>query len=336
RELLLGTIQGESDPSERAQAHLMLATCHLGEGNLGESQREAEKALELDPDEADAMSTRTLALGMVSSQGEKLELLEQALAEDPGNATTHYRMGHALLLRRENSRAAEHFREALRLDPSLGEARAMQAVAWRNRYLPAYWAWKHSIWLGRMSGGRRLMIGLAWAALVYLLFMPILELPVDQAEAASTTALCIAGAIICLQPLFDIPLLCRAQTRALLTPGERVVGAAVGMLLGLATIGVFLAWSPESFWQSAANYFAPIAVGVATTLSVLVGHSARWARLVAGFGVILAAGLAIITVTYGFLGEEYSTFFSLYELTLWTCLSVWFAGRMLRRVRSCS
>ena len=133
-----------------ADLFTLQSSIHLSLGNWSESLRAAEQALALSPEHVDAANFRSMALVRLGRKTEAMETVDSALQRDPENAFSHANQGWNCLHRNDPASAREHFREALRLDPSLDYARegmleALKARNWLYRGVLAYF-----LWMGRL------------------------------------------------------------------------------------------------------------------------------------------------------------------------------------------
>lgn len=142
-----------------AQAHYKLGVSYLNEGNMPAAMVELQKALEIDPEEKNAYYTLGIIYDAQEKHAEALESFGKALQIDPQFAEAHnargmtlaklrrwdeaveafrtalanrfyaaphfayYNMGLAYFNKRDLPRALDHFREALRIQPSFDQAR---------------------------------------------------------------------------------------------------------------------------------------------------------------------------------------------------------------------
>jgi tetratricopeptide (TPR) repeat protein len=130
--------------------------------NWPQTLASAEAAMEIDPEHAGALNLRAMALVQLGRKGEAGASLAVSLQKNPHNAVTHANQGWTLLHERKPKEAMEHFREALRLDPSLDWARAGILEAIKARNVVYRWVLAYFLWMGRLSPGVQwgIMIGL--------------------------------------------------------------------------------------------------------------------------------------------------------------------------------
>jgi tetratricopeptide (TPR) repeat protein len=138
------------DP-EDADFHALLAQVRLAQRRRQPALAAAEAALAIDPQHVAANNLRAMALVKLGRRDEAGATIEAALAREPENAVTHANQGWALLHRGEFGRALEHFREALRLDPTQEWARAGLVEALKARY-PVYGPLlRYFLWMSTLS-----------------------------------------------------------------------------------------------------------------------------------------------------------------------------------------
>src|SRR5439155_25034708 len=84
----------------------------------------ADAGLELDAEDDACTNLRAMALVQLGRRDEAGAAIQGALERDPENAISHANQGWTLLHQRRPKDALVHFREALRIDPTLDWARA--------------------------------------------------------------------------------------------------------------------------------------------------------------------------------------------------------------------
>jgi tetratricopeptide (TPR) repeat protein len=151
----------------------LLSSIALQRRNWSEALAAAEQGLALDPEHGLCTNLRALSLVNLGRRDEAARTLGSALANDPEDPFTHANQGWAYLHRGEHARALEHFREALRLDPTNEWARAGVIEALKARHLLYRLMLRFALWMSRQSTtaqwgimlafifGRRFLAGLA-------------------------------------------------------------------------------------------------------------------------------------------------------------------------------
>ena len=115
----------------------------------------AEQGLRIAPEDVECTNLRAMALVNLGRKEEAGLTIEAALAQEPDNAFTHANQGWTLLHRGDHGKAMNHFREALRLNPTSIWARRgiVEALKARNpiyRILLQYF-----LWMSRQSSRAR-------------------------------------------------------------------------------------------------------------------------------------------------------------------------------------
>ena len=144
--------------------HCVLASIHLHQQRWADCLAAADAGLALDPEHDGNTNLRALALTHLGRQDEASATIAGALQRAPENSLTHTNQGWALLHRNQPKAALEHFREALRLDPTNDWAREglLTALKAQNRVFRVLLA--YFLFMGRQRGGVR------WAIILGILF----------------------------------------------------------------------------------------------------------------------------------------------------------------------
>ena len=111
----------------------------------------ANAALELDPEDVDALNLQAATLRQLGRPSDARGSLRKALQQDPHEAWTHANLGWTCLQQGQQREAEQHFREALRLDPELEIARkgVVEAIKAKN---PVYrLILRGFLWLNRRT-----------------------------------------------------------------------------------------------------------------------------------------------------------------------------------------
>lgn len=134
------------------------ADCHVLRGNIllllrnsREAMAAAEEALKIDPEHVGAANCRARVLTSMGRRREAIEMIQAALERDPENAETHANLGWSRLHEGNAQAAVNHFREALRLDPSSEWARAGVVEALKARNILYRLLLKFALWTSRLS-----------------------------------------------------------------------------------------------------------------------------------------------------------------------------------------
>lgn len=137
----------------------------------------AESGLEIEAEHLTCANLRAMALNRLGREDEAGEALEDALAQDPENAFTHANQGWTALQRGDATKALEHFRESLRLDPTNDWARSGMVEALKARYFVYRLMLKYYFFMSRLSGRAQwfVLIGAYFVAkIIPFLFIPYL------------------------------------------------------------------------------------------------------------------------------------------------------------------
>lgn len=139
------------DPEE-ADYLAGLASIRVQQRRWDEALAAVEQGLELDPDHDACTNLHAMILTHTGKTDQAHSTLDDALARDPDNAFTHANRGWTLLRESRPKEAIEHFREALRLDPTFEYARIgiVEAMKARNPiYRPIL---RFFLWMGSLQG----------------------------------------------------------------------------------------------------------------------------------------------------------------------------------------
>ncbi len=112
----------ELDPNF-AQAYNNLGLVLAGRGQLGEAIAQYQKALEIQPDYAGAHNNLGVALAIRGQFDEAMPHFRKALEISPDLADAHNNLGIALASRGQIDEAMVHYRKALEAEPDYAKAR---------------------------------------------------------------------------------------------------------------------------------------------------------------------------------------------------------------------
>lgn len=234
------------DPDE-ADHFSLRANIRLQRSDWKGALEAADEALRLDPRHATAANLRGMALVKLGRKKEAESTLDGLLAQDPENALSHANQGWTQLERNDPKRALEHFREALRIDPTLDWARAglVEALKARN---PIYRViLQYFLWMAKLSDKAQ------WAVIIAIVVGRRVLQAVGRSYPEARPFVYPAIAIIIgfcyltwvAQPLFNLTLRLNKYGWYALTPDQRRASNWVGLCyLGamIGGLGVLVAW----------------------------------------------------------------------------------------------
>ncbi len=129
----------------------MLAAIRFDQRRWAEALAAAEQGLASEAEHRGCNNLRAMALVKLGRRGEAGQTIEAILAHHPEDALTHANQGWHRLESGSGTRALEHFREALRLDPELEWARQGLVEAIKSRYPVYSLMLRYFLWMGRLS-----------------------------------------------------------------------------------------------------------------------------------------------------------------------------------------
>lgn len=136
-----------------ATAFSLLSSIRLARRDWKGALEAAEQGLAIDPQEVGCINDRATALTHLGRREEAGQTMDYALSEAPEDSHTHANMGWMLLHQRQPKEALEHFKEALRLDPTNEHAQAGIVEALKARNFIYRWMLAYFLWMSRLSAG---------------------------------------------------------------------------------------------------------------------------------------------------------------------------------------
>lgn len=289
---------------EDSDQYALLANLHLRESRWREALRAAEQGLQFDPEHVGCTNLRAIALVKLGRKAEAGRTIDTALAKNPDNALTHANQGWTLLEQSQPKQAAEHFREALRLDPQNDWARRGIIEALKAQNFIYALMLKYFLWMAKFS--RRGQVGILLAAY----FGNRILVAVAQANpglAPSIWPLRILYLAFALMtwlayPLFNLLLRLNRFGRLVLSRDQTVATNWFGLclllaLLGLAGCGLRGFDSP---WLIMALVFGLLLLPV----SAVFKCSAGWPRQAMAALTIVVALLGLVALARFFIDPE--------------------------------
>jgi tetratricopeptide (TPR) repeat protein len=112
-----------------AVAHYSLGNTLLRKGRTSEAIDQFTKALQIDPNYAEAHNNLGYALLVTGRASAAIEQCEEALRIDPSHSLAHNNLGNALVQTGRASEAIEHYKQTLRMSPNFADAHFNLAAA---------------------------------------------------------------------------------------------------------------------------------------------------------------------------------------------------------------
>jgi len=259
-----------------------------------EAEEWSRRALALDGDNAMAANILAHTLRMQGKRQLNTEAVERLLAADPEDSFAHVNAGWSALHSRDQGRAEQHFREALRLDPESDMAREglLEAFRARSWFYRAYLS--YCFFMQRYTEGKQWMIFLG-AFFIYQVSRHYLE-SLNPVYAGVLVAVWLGLVLwVWLAPgIGNFLILLDRSARLALKPGERHQGIAVG--------GVFAGGTFVTIAGLVSGYYPLLVAGVGllvTTIpaSLTFGNaSLRGRRLFGTLTLLSYAAVGFMTV----------------------------------------
>ena len=297
---------------EMARYHAVEGSIYLRKRDWQRALDAAETGLRLDPRHVQCANLRAMALVKLGRKDEAGQMLDAALARDPENAMTHANQGWALLHQGEHQQALHHFREALRLSPSLAWAREGIVEALRARNPIYRLLLRYFLWMSRLQ--IRAQWGLIAGAFILnnVIDYLALNVPVLRPILAPLNYLYIAFAFLSwtARPLFSLLLRLDRFGRLALSDEEIVASNWVGVCL-LAAVGSLIAALVTGY-----GVFLTAAISALALIVPVAGifhfRPGKRRALFIGYAVVLtlmAVGGLVLTLLGSSLGPQLSTLF---------------------------
>lgn len=235
------------DP-EAAFSYAAKAQAYMTLERWGAAEEQAKKSLQLDGDNHFAGNLLAMCLRLQGKKEENDQAVAQLLAENPEDLLAHYNAGWSALQDNDNKKAEEHFKEALRIDPSFDGAREglKESFAARSAFYRAYL--KYCFFMQRFTEKARWAIVIGFY-LAYRFGMSVLSKinPILAIVFAAVYLIFVLWGWLA-PGIGHFMILLDRSARHALKKTEKLDGLAVGggLLLGLvmAIAGAALAISP--------------------------------------------------------------------------------------------
>ncbi len=274
-----------------ADLHLMLGNVYMVQRRWTAALDEADEGLRLDAEHVGCANLRAMALVKLGRKDEAERVMHGVLARDPEDAFSHANQGWTALNQNEPKKALEHFREALRLEPTLEYAQAGMVEALKARYLIYRLMLRWFLFMSRLG------MKWQWAIVLLLFFGTRFTFQMAEANPALGPVLWpIYGVLVgfammtwLAAPLFNLMLRLNRYGKHILTKDQKCGANAVGLCLlaalGVLTYGLIV-------WDELALILA-LAVGLyMLVLSALFRLPRGGPRYAMGAAAVGLAGLA--------------------------------------------
>ena len=271
----------------------LLADIKLHMKRYEEALQYADQGLSIDPDDTFCLNTRAAALIKLKRPDDAFDTIATSLESDPQNSFTHTNLGWSKLETGEHKAALEHFREALRLNPTNNYAQAgmVEAIKARNIFYRLFL--RYVFWMNRMSAKYQ------WGFIIgiYLLFR-ILQGLAESNPAWQPFLMPLVYAYLIfalstwfMEPLANLFLLVNPYGRFALSRRERLSAMLVGvsLLLSVLSILAYLATANEAMMATAFFFFGMM-IPLASMLKPAQPKARKqliiYAAVLGGFGLL--------------------------------------------------
>ena len=282
-----------------ADHHAMLAAIKLELRDWPAALDAAEKGLEIDPEHGRCNNLRAMALVKLGRRAEAGQTIDAVLARQPDDALTHANRGWALLHDGQPRKAMEHFREALRLDPSDDWARAGIVEALKARNFIYRWMLHYFLWMNRLS------VRTQWAIIIGAFIGNFILLRISESYPASAPYILpvrVAYLAFALMtwlsvPIFNLLLRLSRFGRLALSREQTLAANFIGALLFPAAGALVLRFvTGKSIFMEATLVLVLLCIPV----MVLFASPAGWPRrlMIAATIYFAVAGSVIIAAEY--------------------------------------
>ncbi|MBX9951843.1 MAG: tetratricopeptide repeat protein [Candidatus Obscuribacterales bacterium] len=239
----------------------LLSNIQIENGELKEALESAETGLSMEPGDVHCHNLRALIKTRLGSKDEAKESMDTALAADPENALTHAYRGWALIEHHDHAESIKHFREALRIDPTLDWARQGLLKALQVRH----WVFQLQLKLG-WRGCLAIVAGFAGLlAILHYSFKAPGGLAGEVLQVAKNG--CLLGIAlfflmplvphtVLLDPFMRFLLLFDRDGRLVMTREERLFSSHLMGFILASGLGIVLGLTVSAWWTLAVLLFA--------------------------------------------------------------------------------
>jgi len=219
-----------------AGMHQLLGGIYMNQRRWPAALQQADEGLKLDADHIGCANLRVMALLKLGRKAEADAVMGGILSRSPEDAFSHANQGWTALNQSQARKALDHFREALRLDPTLDFAKMGMVEALKARFLIYRLMLRWFLFMARL--GRQWQ----WAIVIGLYFgTRFISEAVKDNPQLGFVLWPILGCLIgfaaltwLAYPLFNLMLLLNRYGRHILTSDQKYGARSVGFVLAAA------------------------------------------------------------------------------------------------------
>ena len=288
-----------------AESFGLMAYVYGDEKNFKLALEKANEGLAADPGNITCLNVRSIALNKMKQTDAAVKTMEHALAQDPDNEFTHSTIGWNYLEKGNNKVAATHFREALRINPNMHNAKEGLKEALKSKIPPYKWLLQYSFWINNQGKKTRWIIPLA------LYFgVRILATVFNQNKSTEAVAGLIVGLYLLfvltswlINPVANFMLLFHKDGKYALDSTEKNSAITVAGTLFAGSIALLIGYVLRSGHDALSTSF--LIAGIAFLLMALPLGRIQYPLSFSNYGVqnklaIGLTGLGILTVLFAF------------------------------------
>jgi len=287
--------------SVNADYFALLASIHFQEYRWQKALEAAEQGLQFDPEHVGCTNLRAMAMVKLGRRAEAGATIDAALAKNPESAITHANQGWTFLEKGDPKKAAEHFREALRLDPENEWARQGMVEALKARNIIYAMMLKYFLWMSRFSRRGQ------WAIIIgAYVGNRILGVMAATNPALAPWVLPLRVLYVCFalmtwmaSPFFNLLLRMNRFGRYVLSREQTIASNWFGACLFCAMMALAgaIIFGFDSHWWMGVIIFGFLLLPVSAVFKTPTGGPRRTMAIVAGctagFGLAALAGFAV-------------------------------------------
>jgi Tfp pilus assembly protein PilF len=287
----------------KTPAHGLKASIFFQEAEFEKSLEAADTGLRIDPHNELCLNHRSMALLKLDRKEEHLDADHQALKSNPMNPLTHASVGYSALQKGEIDKAKNHFREALRIDPTNEYARQgmLESIKATNLFYRLFL--KYAFWMQGLKPQVRWAVVIIGYVMIQFLNRSASNLgmfaPAAEVIVILYTIFAISTWII--EPISNIFLRLHPFGKYILTDEEKYVANICAGLLTIAVVGaVMLLWYDlnEVEWKNLGMYLLCSGIALTVVVSSIASRTLeRSKRRLKTLGIVFAVGCGILIIS---------------------------------------